>query len=92
MTIEQVLHKHKVFEKPEICNFNLILTRDAHIGTQHRIKEAIQEIIKYHIESALESACDNAVIIPEWNTGFSGSAAMINRDSILKCYPLENIQ
>jgi len=51
----------------------------------------VKEIIKLHVEAALKAAAERAEAIEGWNTGFSGSAASVNKDSILNAYPLTNI-
>lgn len=47
---------------------------------------------KMHVEAALKVACEEAESIEGWNTGFSGSASSVDKNSILNSYPLENIK
>ena len=55
-------------------------------------KEQMIEFAKLHVEAALKAASEEAQAIEGWNTGFSGSAASVDKDSILNSYPLKNIK
>lgn len=59
---------------------------------EDEIKEMLINFAKLHVKAALKAALNNAEIISEWNTGFSGSAAYVKSESILNAYPLENIK
>ena len=50
------------------------------------------QITKGKVEAALKEASENAEAIEGYNTGFSGNAASVDKDSILNAYPLENIK
>ena len=54
--------------------------------------EAMIEFAKMHVEAALKEASEKAQAIEGWNTGFSGSAASVDKDSIINSYSLENIK
>jgi hypothetical protein len=54
--------------------------------------EMMIEFAKLHVEAALKAASEKAESIEGWNTGFSGSASSVDKDSILNSYPLENIK
>jgi hypothetical protein len=90
LTAEEFLVKNKVLEKPELSNFNLMLSRDAHIKTQENIKKAMVEFAKYHVEQALKEAvgCVNIYDYAE-NKDYS---KFLEEDSILNAYLLENIK
>jgi hypothetical protein len=90
MTAEEFLVKNKVLEKPELSNFNLMLSRDAHIKTQENIKKAMVEFAKYHVEQALKKAVD-CVNIYDYaeNKDYS---KFLEKESILNAYLLENIK
>lgn len=50
------------------------------------------EFAKYHVEKALKEAAEKAEAIEGWNTGYSGSAALVDKQSILDAYDLDNIK
>lgn len=54
--------------------------------------EDLKKFAKLHVKAALKAAAENAEAIEGWNTGFSGNAASVNKESILSAYPLTNIQ
>ena len=56
------------------------------------IQEVMIEFAKLHVKAALEAAAENAEATEGWSTGFSGSAASVNEDSILNAYPEELIK
>lgn len=56
------------------------------------IQETIIEHTKLHVEAALKAASENAEAVDGWNTGFSGCAASVSKQSILDAYPLTNIK
>ena len=85
-TVEEFLVAQGVFYKPEISNFNLVTTRDAHVFTQKNIKRAMIEFAKLHVQAALEEASENVEV--NGNT----PQKRIDRQSILNTYPLENIK
>lgn len=89
-TVEEILVSNKVFIKPEISNFNLIIHRDCYIAAQENIKRAMIEFTKLHVEAALEKYTQEIEIkrvlchYPPIN--------FINKDDLKKAYPLENIK
>ncbi|MFA9239426.1 MAG: hypothetical protein ACEQSQ_05990 [Candidatus Paceibacteria bacterium] len=54
--------------------------------------EDLKRFAKLHVEAALKAAVENAEAIEGWNSGLAGSAASVNKESILSAYPLTNIQ
>jgi len=88
ITSEEVLVKNGVFNKPEISNFNLIIHRDSYILAQKNIKKAMIEFAKYHVEAALKESCNNVKHVhKEYDKTF-----IIDKESIIECYPLTNIK
>lgn len=67
------------------------LRRDAP-AISHDFKLKAIEFAKLHVETALRIAAENAEAIDSWTDGFSGSAASVDRNTILNAYPLENIK
>jgi hypothetical protein len=61
-------------------------------SAQEWLQQKAIEFAKLHVQAALEAAFENVEIIDGWNTGFSGSAASLNKDSIINAYPLVNIK
>jgi len=55
-------------------------------------KTDLIEFAKLHVKATLEAVAEKAVAIEGWNTGFSGSAASVDKESILNAYPEENIK
>lgn len=55
-------------------------------------KLLMKEYAQLHVQAALEAAAENAEVTEGWNTGFSGSAASVDKDSIINAYPLTNIK
>jgi hypothetical protein len=60
------------------------------------IETTIIEFAKLHVQEALKEASEEATITYEIhedkNTGIEYTAKVINKDSILNAYPLENIK
>lgn len=54
--------------------------------TPKRVKEAIKEIV----ETVIDKCAEKAEAIEGWNTGFTGSAASVDKDSILNVKNLIN--
>ena len=86
-TAEEKLIKEEILLKTieESGNFPLNLTRDTHIGTAKNIKKAMIEFAKMHVEEALKQASEQVYVS---DTVF----CEIDRDSILKAYPLNLIK
>lgn len=82
MTVKELLVTNSVFEKPEISQFNLMLSRDAHVTTQKNIEKSMIEFAKYHHNMFLQNVLEE-ISPTEENIG------LINK--ILNAYPLENI-
>jgi hypothetical protein len=63
---------------------------DSHID----IEEMMIEFAKMHVEAALKEASENAETEDVWegNTGSEYCDTIVNKDSILNSYPLENIK
>jgi hypothetical protein len=53
------------------------------------VPDLMAQFAKYHVEAALKAASENADIIPDPN-GMDWD--VVSKDSILKSYPLENIE
>lgn len=72
----------------------LIQQYDTHIKDNHltRVSAAARKLAQLHVEAALKAAAEKAEAIEGWNSGLAGSAASVNKESILSAYPLENIQ
>ncbi len=101
ITAEDVLIKKGVLLKTieESGNFPLNLTRDTHIGSAKKIKQAMIEFAEFHVREALKQASEEAYTKSEMSyTGGMGgrdlyeSIEIIDKDSILNAYPLENIK
>jgi len=60
--------------------------------SKSRAKELMIEFAKLHVTEALKAAAEKAEAIEGWSTGFSGSAASVDKESILNSYPLTNIK
>jgi hypothetical protein len=56
------------------------------------ISDIMIDFAKIHVTEALRQASEKAESIEGWNTGFSGSASSIDKDSILNAYPLDKIK
>src|ERR1044072_5649442 len=56
------------------------------------IAKPIIEFAKLHVKAALEAAYNNADVVEGWNTGFTGNAAYVKKDSIINAYPESNIK
>lgn len=50
------------------------------------------EFAKEKARDVLQAAADKAEAIEGWNTGFSGSAASVNKESILNAYDVNQIK
>lgn len=87
-TSEEILVKNRVFENPEISNFNLIIHRDGYITAQKNIKRAMIEFAKIHVEAALKEASEKAIVYADEG----GYSEFVDEQSILNSYSLENIK
>lgn len=89
ITAEDVLIKKGVLLKTieESGNFPLNLTRDAHIGSAKKIKQAMIEFAEFHVQEALKAKVDAMNLYH--NEGYS----ITEMDAFTKyAYPLENIK
>ena len=59
-----------------------------------RMKDALIQFAKLHVKAALEEAAKGAKIENIWegNTGSEYCDTIVNKDSILNAYPLDNIK
>jgi 2-polyprenyl-3-methyl-5-hydroxy-6-metoxy-1,4-benzoquinol methylase len=94
MTVEEFLVKKDVFIKPEISNFNLNISRDGYILIQNNIKQAMIEFAKYHCKSQLEAILNDVKTKNDWegNTGSEYYDIIVDMDSIINAYNLNNIK
>lgn len=90
ITAEDILIEKRVLLKTieESGNFPLNLTRDTHIGSAKKIKQAMIEFAKYHVIEALKQALEDSP------TGSSTDIPSYEemKEAILNAYPLENIK
>lgn len=77
------LFRHKF---PYICD---LIDQE---GILQDVAGFIVEFAQMHTKAALEVAAENAEVTEGWNTGFSGSAASVDKDSIINAYPLTNVK
>lgn len=71
----------------------LIQQYDTHIKDNHltRVSAAARKLAQLHVEAALKAAAQNASI-DSVNLGASEFQTVVDKESILLAYPLENIQ
>lgn len=83
-TAEELLEEHFIsVDKSDI--------KDGHYFV---IKEAMKEFAKLHVEAALKEASEKAKTKMEWRTDLGGGEheeVTVNKNSIKKSYPLDNI-
>ena len=71
-------------------NIDYVLEKDC----KEDVKQAMIEFAKLHVEAALKEASEKARTKDIWegNTGSEYCDTVIDTDSIINCYPLENIK
>lgn len=60
-------------------------------NTHKSSEELLIEFAKLHVQACKKEIAEKAEVIEGWNTGFSGSAASVDKNSILSSYPLDKI-
>lgn len=102
LTAEEILIKEEILLKTieEGGNFPLNLTRDTHIGTAKNIKKAMISFAKLHVTEALKQAYQKAELKEQekgdeqicFMANDMGDAYVLDKDSILNTYDLNNIK
>lgn len=94
-TAEEILVKNKVFETIGIeVPFNLQVDRDTHRRLQRKIKNAMIEFAKLHVQAALAAASENAYNEDAYIGDGDHEGWSVNTDSILNAndYPESSIK
>jgi hypothetical protein len=86
--------ENKISTAQELLKNNFLLIENDRTceAYTHLVVEQMIAFTKLHVEAALQYAAENAEAIEGWNTGFSGSAASVDKASILNSYPLDKIK